>query len=498
LVEQVHASRITHHAGTMKILMASSEVHPYSKTGGLGDMVAGLAKTLARMGHQVGMVTPLYRGIRDKHAGIRKLDWDLSLPLGSRKVRGEIWVQEPLPGLTLYFVSQPEFFNRHGIYNEGGADYADNAERFIFLSKVAVHLARYLPWKPEVLHVHDWQTAMAPILAQHEQRTAGWGNPPRTILTIHNLAYQGTFAANAFQLTNMPGSQFNINTAEFYGAMNCLKCGIACADVITTVSPRYAREIMTEEYGCGLDGLLRLRAKSLHGILNGVDYEEWNTTSNPSLPFHYSANDLRGKNLTKRKMLEEFGLQFSDEVPLFGSITRLVEQKGIDLLIPALDEMLGRNRMQFVILGSGNASYERALHNLARRHPGKVAVRIGYDHGLSHRIEAASDFFLMPSRFEPCGLNQLYSLRYGTIPIVRRVGGLDDSVVDASENQVEANGIKFTEYSPAALAHAVRKALELYGCPEAMRQFRQNGMAVDFSWEATAERYQELLTGNLE
>jgi len=407
-------------------------------------------------------------------------------------VAGEIWVREPLPGLTLYFIGQPEFFNRAGIYSEGGSDYADNAERFIFLSKAVVHLARYLPWRPEVIHVHDWQVGMVPMLAQHEQRTAGWSSPPPTMLTIHNLAYQGTFAANAFHFSNIPWNQFNIHTAEFYGAMDCLKCGIACADVITTVSPRYAREITTEEFGCGLDGLLRQRIQVLHGVLNGVDYEEWNPQTDPHVPFHYSPETLALKNKVKHALLEELGLPSGGQAPLFGTITRLAEQKGIDLMIPALDEMLARNDMQFVLLGSGEHRYERALHGLEKRHPGRVAVRIGYNHPLSHRIEAACDFYLMPSRFAPCGLNQLYSLRYGTIPIVRAVGGLDDSVVDAQENQALASGIKFHEYSPPALAQAIRKALALYAAPDALLQFRRNAMGADFSWGQTARRYLEL------
>ncbi|MEY4385295.1 MAG: hypothetical protein RLY20_578 [Verrucomicrobiota bacterium] len=476
----------------MRILMASSEVHPYSKTGGLGDAVAGLAKALAKLGHQVGVVTPLYRNITDKHSDIRRLDWQLALPLGKRKVAGEVWVQEPQAGLTLYFIAQPDFFQRNGIYNEAGADYADNAERFLFFSKAAVNLARYLPWKPEVLHAHDWQAGFIPLLAEQERRTGGWGNRPRTMLTIHNLAYQGTFPANAFQLTNLPPQLFNLNTVEFYGAMNCLKAGISSADVLTAVSPRYAREITTEEFGCGLDGLLRSRVKSLHGVLNGVDYEEWNTTTNPELPFKFSSADFAGKAKVKQALQREVGLPEVADVPLFGTITRLVEQKGIDLLLPALEEMLAQQRMQFVILGSGEANRERALHQLAQKFPDRVAVRIGYNHGLSHRIEAACDFYLMPSRFEPCGLNQLYSLRYGTIPVVRAVGGLDDSVVDAQENAPEATGIKFSEYSPAALAQAIRKALALYAAPQAFQQFRRNGMAADFSWEKTAEDYLQL------
>jgi starch synthase len=479
----------------MRILMASSEVHPYSKTGGLGDMVAGLAKTLARMGHHIGIVTPLYRGIRDKHPGLQLLDWHLRLPLGDRFSTGQIWVLEPVPGLTLYFLDQPDFFDRAGLYGEHGTDYPDNADRFIFLSKTASHLARYLPWQPEVLHLHDWQVALAALFQRHEHRTTAVPMPPRTMLTIHNLAYQGTFPAGAFALTNLPSSHFSMEFLEFYGAINCLKGGIVAADVLTTVSPRYAREITTEESGCGLDGLLRRRAAVLHGILNGVDYEEWNTTANPHLPFPYSREHLGGKKTSKRALLEEVGLSVTADMPLFGSITRLAEQKGIDLLLPAVDEMLRDHPLQFVLLGSGDHNYERALRHLEKKHHGKVVVKIGYDHGLSHRIEAASDFYLMPSRFEPCGLNQLYSLRYGTIPVVRAVGGLDDSIVDAQENPETATGIKFWEYSPVALGQGIRKALALYRAPEALHRYRKNAMTADFSWEQTARRYLELYRG---
>jgi len=471
--------------------MGTSELHPYSKTGGLADMVAALGKQLAQMGHRVGIVTPLYRGIREKFPEIRKLDWHLSLPLGIRKVEGEVWVAEPVKGLTLYFIHQSEFFDRSGIYNEAGADYADNADRFIFFSKAAVHLARYLPWAPEVLHVHDWQVGLIPLLVQQERLTGGWGTPPPVMLTIHNLAYQGIFAASAFPLTNLPASWFNPGTVEFYGAMNCLKAAIATADVITTVSPRYAREITTEQFGCGLDGLLRHRLHVLHGVLNGVDYEEWNTTENPHLSFRYSATSLAGKSKNRAALRRELGLPNQTKVPLFGAVTRLAEQKGVDLLIPAMEEMLSRP-LQFVLLGSGDASYERSLHHLARRYPEKVALRIGYNHGLSHRIEAGCDFFLMPSRFEPCGLNQMYSLRYGTVPIVRATGGLDDSVIDASESRQDATGIKFTEFRPAALTQAIRKAMSLYASPIALKQYRQTGMRADFSWDATAERYVKL------
>jgi starch synthase len=341
---------------------------------------------------------------------------------------------------------------------------------------------------PEVIHVHDWQTGLVPILAMHHRLTQGWPNPPRTCYTIHNLAYQGNFPRPYYDLTNLPLDYFNPNGIEFYGYMNCMKAAIMYADTITTVSPRYAREIMTEEFGCSLDDRLRQRQDSLFGILNGVDYEEWKTENNPNLTHGFSATDFEGKTLDKVSLQLEMGLPKNPRVPVFGSITRLVDQKGVDITLGALEEMLAAD-MQFVMLGSGAPIYERAFTQLAARYPTKVAVRIGYDHGLSHRIEAGSDFFLMPSRYEPCGLNQMYSLRYGAVPIVRTTGGLDDSVTDISQDVNRANGIKFTEYSVRALAKAIRKALVLYERAELLEHYRRNAMAADFSWDKTAKEY---------
>ncbi len=478
----------------MKLLLASSELHPYSKTGGLADMVGSLAKALALAGHQVGVVTPLYRGIREGFPGIRKLDWHLALPLGLRWFEGEIWTLDPSPGLTIYFVHQPEFYQRASLYQDQGVDYADNGERFVFFSKAVMHLAQYLPWRPEIVHAHDWQTGLVPLLMQHQKLQTGWGAMPRACFTIHNLAYQGIFPAWLYGLTNLPPDYFNLNGAEFHGSLNCLKAGIAYADAVTTVSPRYAREITTPEMGCGLDDLLRRRQGALSGILNGVDYEEWNTTRNPHLPHPYSIKSLSGKTRDKLELQAELGLPPAADVPLFGTITRLADQKGVDIQLGALEEMLGAN-MQFVLLGSGSPVYEQAYLKLARRHPGKVVIRLGFDQGLSHRIEAACDFYLMPSRFEPCGLNQMYSLRYGTIPVVRITGGLDDTVVDIAEDSDKADGIKFGEYSARALAKSIRKALVLYGEPKLLRHYRQNGMAADFSWARAVKRYLEVYRG---
>lgn len=481
----------------MKILLASSEVYPYSKSGGLADMLGALAKFLARAGHEVGLVTPLYRGIREGFPSVEPLDWQLDLPLGGERVQGKVWVRHLADGETIYFIDHPPFYDRAELYGERGADYPDNAERFIFFSKCVVNLARYLPWQPEVLHVHDWQAALAAAFVAEEKRRGGWDSPPPVCLTIHNLAFQGNFPAAKFALTNLPSEFFQPGGMEFYGGMSCLKAGITYADLITTVSPRYAREITTEQYGCGLDGVLRQRQNALAGILNGVDYEEWTTSGDPYLSHFYSAGDLRGKTANKTELQEELGLPVRAEVPLFGTVARLAQQKGVDIQLGALEEMLAAD-MQFILLGSGGREFERGYRKLALRHPGKCAVKIGFDTTLSHRIESGCDFFLMPSRFEPCGLNQLYSLRYGTVPIVRVTGGLDDSVTDATDDPDKADGIKFTEYSVRALSKAIRKALILYADKELLEHYRRNGMARDFSWSRTAAAYEEVYRQVLE
>ena len=474
----------------MKILLASSEVFPFSKTGGLADMVGALAAALAHDGHEARVVTPLYRGIREKFPALRKVDWEFNLPLGEKFITGNLWELDYAPRLKIYFIEQEDFFNRGGIYLENNVSYPDNAERYIFFSKCVVHLARYLPWNPEIVHVHDWQVGLVPALILQEERE-GWGNVPKTCLTIHNLAYQGVFPKAKFALTNLTPDFFTLAGAEFHGFLNCLKAGIAYADIITTVSPRYAREIATEEFGCGLDGFLRLHANKMTGILNGVDYGEWNTTKNPHLFKPYSAGRLAGKKSNKLELQKQVGLPVSESIPLFGTIARLAEQKGVDIQLGALAEMLNTN-MQFVLLGSGAPEYERGYRELARQFPNKVATRFGYDEKLSHQIEAGCDFFLMPSRFEPCGLNQLYSLRYGTIPIVRAVGGLDDSVIDWTQNPKIATGIKFSEYTSRSLAKAIRKALVLYNQPNLLKVCRSNAMKADFSWDKTVKEFERI------
>jgi starch synthase len=476
-------------AANVKILIASSEVFPYSKTGGLADMVGALSKALAVDGHAVTVVTPLYRGIRQKHRQIEETTQTMTLPLGGVSVTAKIWSTTPVDGVTVLFVDQPEFFDRRALYGESGSDYPDNAARFIFFSKAVADIARNADEPFEIIHVHDWQVGLVPLFVRYGERSGTWDNPPASVITIHNLAYQGVFPYQDYLLTNLPNDYFATNGVEFYNRLNCLKAGLVFADMITTVSPRYAREIMTEKYGCGLDGVIRARQERLMGILNGVDYSEWNTETNPMLKFHYTLENFTGKAQQKAALQAEMGLPVDPSVPLFGTVSRLADQKGIDIAITALEEMLS-TRMQFVLLGSGDPEFERGFKLLQERYPEKVSVRIGYDHGLSHRIEAGCDFFLMPSRFEPCGLNQMYSLRYGTIPIVRVTGGLDDSVTDITEHPENADGIKFFEYSARALSKAIRKALALFENKELLEHYRRNAMSVDYSWEHTTHEYE--------
>ncbi len=472
----------------MRILHATSELFPYSKTGGLADMVDGLAKALAGHGHRVGVVTPLYRGIRERFDRWGRLEQKIDLPLTWGRVQADVLTLEPAPNLTVYFIDQPHFYDRPGLYSEHGRDYADNAARFIYFSKCVAHLARTLPWQPELLHLHDWQTGLVPLLVAHQKGFEGWRPAPKTLFTVHNLAFQGLFPYHEYALTNLPPIYYHAEGLEFHNLLSCLKAGLMFADRLTTVSPRYAREIATPEFGCGLDGVLRKRQAVLSGVLNGVDYGEWKTRGNPHLKYGYDARWMNGKAFQKRALQKEMGLPQAAGVPLFGVVSRLSEQKGVDIELEALGQMLAKP-MQFVLLGSGEARFVEKFQELAAAFPDKTAIRIGYDQGLSHRIEAGADFFLMPSRFEPCGLNQMYSLRYGTVPIVRAVGGLDDSVTDIIEDIGAADGIKFKEYSAAALTKAIHKALVLYQHPDLLRHYRRNGMQADFSWERTCLEY---------
>ena len=466
----------------MNILQVSSEVFPYSKTGGLGDMTASLAKAQAEAGHHVTIATPLYKGIRESFESLKPSGIELSILIGQKKKTAKIWQLYPKKNLTILFVDQPDFFDRETIYGQ-----EDDAERYIYFSKVVAHLAVLNEFNFEIVHAHDWPSALEmPLLSII-------GRSIKKVFTIHNAAYQGRFSGDKFELTGLPKSFFNWEQMEYYNDINLLKGGITFADLVTAVSPQYAKEIVSPEFGCGLEEVFKAKSSNIFGVLNGVDYSEWNTTNNPYLVAPYSADSPSKKAENKIALQHELGLREQSDIPLFGNISRFAEQKGIDILIEALQHRLNTGAVfQFAGLGNGDLSLESAMKALSERYPNQIAIRIGYDTRLAHIIEAGTDFFVMPSRFEPCGLNQLYSLRYGSVPIVRATGGLENSIIDLQPRIDIATGIKFVEPSPTALSQALDIALELYHDKSRLYKVRDNGMRADFSWDRTIIEYDRL------
>jgi starch synthase len=399
-------------------------------------------------------------------------------------------------GVRFYFVVYSLFFDRAALYGTPAGDYPDNAERFALFSRAALEIAQ-LHFRPDILHCHDWQSALVPVLLRSTYgRSAALGRTP-VLFTIHNLGYQGLFAPDVLRPIGLPESLFTIDGLEFYGKVNLLKGGLVFSDAITTVSRGYAREIQTEEYGFGLDGLLRHRSLVLSGILNGVDYSHWNPATDRHIAARYGPDDLRGKRECKRDLLAAFGLPAARlDRPLIGIVSRLSAQKGADLISDAAQELMALD-LYLLVLGSGDAVYEDLFRTLAARYPDKVGVRIAYDDALAHKIEAGSDIFLMPSRYEPCGLNQIYSLKYGTVPVVRATGGLDDTVEQFDPATGAGTGFKFQEYSGRAMLGAIRAALEAYRHADQWRRLMLCGMAQDYSWGASAAQYLRLYEGLL-
>ncbi|MCD6415603.1 MAG: glycogen synthase GlgA [Planctomycetes bacterium] len=481
----------------MQIMMVASEVAPFSKEGGLADVLGALPAALAKLGEEVTVVSPLYRGVRDEAERIGLplqplRDVRLQAPIGDRSVEGNVWKTFlPDTRVAVYFIENDRYYDRDGYYTNAKdhSDYLDNSERFIFLSRGALELCRLLELKPDVLHSHDWHTGLVPIYVKHVYR-AELPNTA-TVFTVHNLAYQGIFWHWDMKLAGLPWRLFTWKMLEYYGNLSFLKAGLVGADVLTTVSKTYAKEIQTEEFGLGMDGVLRDRSDDLYGIVNGIDTDEWNPRTDPAIEANYSAEDLSGKAACKEALQASFGLPVDSSRLLIGIVCRLVEQKGLDLLAEALPALLEEG-IQLVVLGVGDPKYHEMLQRAHQRHPDKVSVRLDFSSEAAHRIEAGSDVFLMPSKFEPCGLNQLYSMRYGTVPIVRRTGGLAETVVDYDENAAdaaEATGFAFEPYEPTALLMAVRRALDLWSRKEKWRALMLNGMKQDWSWGRVARQY---------
>ena len=474
------------------VLFATSEVHPLVKTGGLADVSGALPPALRALGHDVRWVLPAYPQVLARCERLMTLVKLIELPGAKTPVR---ILEGCLPdtGVPLYLIDCPTYFDRvGGIYGDGGGDWPDNPQRFALFSRAVVALSKGglgLGWTPEVVHCNDWQTGLVPALLSLEEHR------PKTVFTIHNLSYQGIFPWGTFVDLELPMALWSLDGIEFYGKMSLIKGGLACADWLTTVSPTYAREIRTPAFGYGLEGLLEARADRLVGILNGADYAYWDPANDPHLPYRYGATDLSGKATNKAALQRHLGLPVRPKVALIGFIGRIVEQKGFDLVLAGLPELL-QHPVQVAVLGSGDPSLEQGLHALAARFPTQVAVRVGYDEDLAHLIEAGADVFVMPSRFEPCGLNQLYSLRYGTLPVVRRTGGLADTVVDATPENIAAGcatGFVFNAATPASFTRAVTRALNLYYSDYGTWQ-RMMGVAMraDYGWDKSARAYADI------
>jgi starch synthase len=471
----------------VSILMVGSEALPFSKTGGLADVLGALPIALGRLGHRVTLVTPKYR-----HTEAHGVATTLEVPL---RGGGETTViEQPLAeGVRVVLVGRPELYDRESIYGAGG-DYPDSPRRFGFLCRAALEYAIHSGDTFDVLHGHDWQAGLAPVYL----RTRYAGHPRignmASVFTIHNLAYQGSFPPDWITQLDLPPQVMGMEAMEFWGQLSFLKGGINYSRVITTVSPTYAKEIQTKEYGAGFDGILSARARDLYGVLNGIDTDRWDPSRDPYLPVPYDQNSLENKDASKRELLETIGASASLnglKRPLIGVVSRLVNQKGFDL-VGEIADLLPELGANFAVLGTGDLRHETMWLDLAAAYPDRFAVKIGFDERIAHLIEAAADIFLMPSRFEPCGLNQMYSMRYGTVPVVRATGGLDDTVTDYNEQAGTGTGFKFKPYTAAALLEALERALAAFGNPKIWKQLQLAGMRQDFSWDRSASEYVKL------
>jgi len=475
-----------------KILFASSEIAPFAKTGGLADVCEALPKALVPLGVQPTLVLPLYRIVKEGGWELKTVIEDLPVPVGDTQIRADIhqgWLTDEIP---VFFVQHDEFFDRSFLYGTSKGDYVDNAQRFCFFSRAVFALSEALEQRWDVIHCHDWQAALIPIYLKTTFSDHPLFSKTKSLLTIHNLGYQGIFPSDTFALLGLPSRVFSIDGMEFWGKVNLLKGGIIFADQLTTVSPTYAKEIQTPEFGYGLEGVLKDQAAKLRGILNGVDYTQWNPADDPHLTAHYFPDGLEGKKACKEDLLKRCGLSPDlMERPLLGMVSRLAGQKGVDILSEVVERVM-KEKAGLIILGSGEEKYERLLVKLARKYPKQMSMTVAFDESLAHQIEAGCDIYLMPSLYEPCGLNQMYSLKYGTIPVVRKTGGLADTVVEVNVNKRKGTGFLFSAYDPDALWKAIEKALQCFADKELWRQLIQQAMAQDFSWSRSAREYLRL------
>jgi starch synthase len=490
----------------MKILLVSSEVVPFAKTGGLADVAGALPLELEKLGHEVAVVLPGYQGVdqaaADAGLTIQPTSEQFEIPIGNQLETGSLqFTKFPDSNTRFFFVQHEHYFQRDGLYGEGGRDYFDNCERFTFFSRAALETIRIFDLQTELVHANDWQTGLIPALLFAEHRDNPIYEQVASLFTIHNLAYQGLFDYRHMASTGLDPKYFNWQQMEFYGQLNLLKTGIVFADSINTVSPTYAEEIQSSEQGCGLDSILRHRADRLSGIINGIDTAVWNPTTDPFIPHHFDDQfavdeGSAGKAACKASLQQEAQLKSRPDVPVIGIVGRLATQKGWSLIIPVLKDWLANHDAQWIILGTGEPDYHAVLTSLHQTHPDKLSVTLDFSNPFAHRIEAGADLFLMPSHYEPCGLNQMYSMAYGTVPVVRRTGGLADTVIDANSETVAnqtATGFSFDDFTAEALNTALHRAVEMYRQQRSSwNQIMLNGMRRDWSWAASAKAYESL------
>ncbi|MBI3645618.1 MAG: glycogen synthase GlgA [Acidobacteriales bacterium] len=470
----------------MHIAFVASECVPFSKTGGLADVVGALPKALASLGHQVSVYLPRYRQTKlsDPQTVVRSI----TVPFDDKYRFCSVVTAGNSGGVRFYFVDFPPYFDREALYGTSAGDYPDNAERFALFSRAVLEASKVLG-VPHVFHCHDWQSALLPIMLRTLYAEDPAFRDVATVLTIHNIGYQGLFPPDILPLLMLPWDLLTISKMEFFGQVNFLKGALVFSDFITTVSKKYSQEIQTTEYGFGLEGVLRNRAATVTGILNGVDYDEWSPQTDKFIAAKYSPQDLSGKQFCKKDLLNAFGVTNPDlNLPVIGIVSRFAAQKGFDLIAQVMDR-LAREEMIVVALGAGDKPYEEMFQRLNRQFPNKIAVKVAYDNAIAHKIEAGADMFLMPSRYEPCGLNQIYSLKYGTVPIVRATGGLDDTIEPWDARAGKGTGFKFSDYTGEALLATIKQALLAYRDQASWQALMRNGMGRDFSWGASAREY---------
>ncbi len=476
----------------MKILIATPEAVPFAKTGGLADVTGALLAEFNKMSEDAYLILPLYKRIREsfrpKDTGIK-----ISVPLGGRNVTGAIYKYKT----SAYFIRCDEFFDREELYGTPAGDYPDNALRFVFFSRGILETCKAVKLKPDVIHCHDWQAGLVPVYLKTLYRSDEFFGNAASVITVHNIGYQGLFPQSEMQTTGLDASLFNPEGMEFYGKINFLKAGLVASDLITTVSDNYAKEILTDEYGFGLDGVLKRRASRLSGIINGINYNEWDPASDIHIAARYSLKNIAGKKKCKLRLMRDCSMKPYAGAPLLGMVGRLSAQKGIDIVLDSIKEMLSAG-VNLVILGKGDESYYARLNEAAARHKGRLYVKIGFEDALAHKIYAGSDIFLMPSRYEPCGLGQLVAMRYGTIPVARRTGGLADTVMDYEPLTGKGTGFLFSEYTPSALLNCIKMALCAYADKNRWRDLALNAMKMDFSWSGSAKKYIEIYKKALE